>query len=70
MEKQKTEAKVKQMRDALEVALEANLQYQEANTACGWFNSDLTSKIIMIPLNKDIIDATVANLLVFMIKIL
>lgn len=56
----KKEENVKKMRDALEVALEANLKYREANAKCGFINGDLTSKIIMIPLNKDVIDATVA----------
>ena len=59
-DKQQQESKIAQMRDALEVALEANLKYREADVNCGWFNSNLTSKIIMIPLNKDVIDATVA----------
>ncbi|MDJ0842664.1 hypothetical protein [Crocosphaera sp.] len=60
MEKRQAAEKAKQMRDALEVALEANLKYREVNVACGWWHSDLTSKVIMIPLNKDVIDATVA----------
>lgn len=59
-ENQDNNAKIQKNRDALEVALEANLKYREVNVSCGWFNSDLTAKVIMIPLNKEVIRATVA----------
>jgi hypothetical protein len=39
-DKQQQESKIAQMRDALEVALEANLKYREADVNCGWFNSN------------------------------
>jgi hypothetical protein len=51
---------IDKMRGALEVALEANLKYRPITVSCGFFDSKLTSKVVMIPLNKDVIDATVA----------
>jgi hypothetical protein len=58
--KQKQEAKIQKMKDALEVTLEANMNYREIDLDCGFWNSNLTSKFILIPLNKDVIRTAVA----------
>lgn len=44
---------------ALTIALEANLEYREFKNSCGLLSSSLVSKIILIPLKKEVITATI-----------
>jgi hypothetical protein len=48
-----------QKRKALALSIEANLQFREVSTQCDWFGGKLVSKIVMVPLNKQIIDAAI-----------
>lgn len=50
--------KINEGKQALSLALEANLNYKEFKISCGyWSGSELNSKLIIIPLKKDVIQA-------------
>jgi hypothetical protein len=46
--------------DALAVTLEANLKYREVQSECGFgpWKKELVSKVALVPINKEVIDAT------------
>jgi hypothetical protein len=55
------EKELQQVSDALSVTLEANLKYREVQSSCGFgpFSKKIVSKIALVPINKEVIDATV-----------
>jgi hypothetical protein len=48
-----------QKKKALSLSIESNLQYREVSVSCDWFGGKIVSKIVMVPLNKQIIDAAI-----------
>lgn len=52
--------KINKTKKALSLALEANLKYQEFKISCGYWSNQLTSKFVIIPLKKDVIQAAIA----------